>query len=327
MKRRNLMKLTVALFVFLACASSAFATNLKLLSAYQPNFIFNVGITDLFKANLVEMSDGKIKIQQFGPDVVPTFEQFQPTQAGVFDINFTHATYHAGNMGLGILMDMTKFDPTMRRESGLFETMDKAYNKVGIKLVALPPVSPYHYITKNALTGKGASFQGLKLRSNPTLQNVVMELGGSPVTLAGGEVYTSLQKGVIDGAAWTLVGVKDFKWNEVADYMVRPTFGSITMMMMMNLDKYNSLTAEEKKWIDEAGKKTELDSLAFFNGKIDSEIKYLESKGMKYTQMNADDAKNVNLYFNDGLVKMSQKLVGDDALAFKKMAEQKGMLQ
>lgn len=325
--RKSLIGMSVLLFVVLVFASNSFATTLKLLSAYQPNFIFNVGITDNFKKNLVEISGGKLKIQQFGPDVVPTFEQFQPTQAGVFDINFTHPTYHAGNMGLGILMDMTKFDPVKRRESGLFEAMDKAYNKKGIKIIAFTPVSPYHYITKNPLSGTKPSFQGLKLRSNPTLQNVVLELGGSPVTMAGGEVYTSLQKGVIDGAAWTLVGVKDFKWNEVADYMVRPTFGSITMLLMMNLDKYNSLTAEERAWVDEAGKKTELDSLAFFSERIDSEIKYLEGKGMQYTQMNAADAKVVNNYFNDGLVTMAKKLVGDEALAFKQMAEQKGMLQ
>ncbi len=327
MKRSRLVGLFVALIVVMAFASNSCATKLKLLAAYQPNFIFNVGITDVFKKNLAEISGGKIQIQQFGPDVVPTFEQFQPTQAGVFDINFTHPTYHAGNFGLGILMDITKFDPTRRRETGLFDVMDKAYNKVGIKVIALPPVSPYHYITKEALSGEKPSFKGLKLRSNPTLQNVVLELGGSPVTMSGGNVYTSLQKGVIDGAAWTLVGVKDFKWNEVAKYMVRPTFGSITMMLMMNLDKYNSLSDDEKKWIDEAGKKTELDSLAFFNGKIDSEIKYLEDKGMEYTEMNADDAKNVNIYFNDGIVKMSQKLVGDEALKFKKLAEEKGMLQ
>lgn len=324
---KKFLGMFAVLVVSLAFVSNAMATDLKLLSAFAPNFIFNVGITDTFKKNVIEMSGGKIKIQQFGPDVVPTFEQFQPTQSGVFDINFTHATYHAGNMGLGILMDMTKFDPTARRATGLFDAMDKAYNKVGIKVVAFTPVSPYHYITKNTLSGSKPSFQGLKLRSNPTLQNVVLEMGGSPVTLAGGEVYTSLQKGVIDGAAWTLVGVKDFKWNEVANYMVRPTFGSITMLLMMNLDKYNSLSAEEKKWIDEAGKKTELDSLAFFNARVEEEIKYLESKGMKYTQLNAEDAKKVNVYFNDGLVAMSQKLVGEEALAFKKLAEQKGMLQ
>lgn len=325
--RKRLVGLSIVLFVVLSFASTAAATKLKLLSAFQPNFIFNVGITDIFKEHLVEMSGGKFQVQQFGPDVVPTFEQFQPVQAGVFDINFTHPTYHAGSMGLGILMDMTKFDPTERRESGIFDVMDKAYNKEGIKVVAFAPVSPYHYITKNSISGKTPSFDGLKLRSNPTLQNVVLELGGSPVTMSGGEVYTSLQKGVIDGAAWTLVGVKDFKWNEVADYMVRPTFGSITMLLTMNLNKYNSLSAEERKWIDEAGKQTELDSLKFFAERIDSEVKYLEEKGMGYTEMNADDAKVVNNYFNDGLVKMSQKLVGDEALAFKQMAEEKGMLQ
>ncbi len=327
MKRSKLVGLSVVLFVVLAFASNGFATNLKLLTAYQPNFIFNIGVSDLFKKNVAEMSGGKIKLQQFGPDVIPTFEQFEPTQAGVFDITFTHPTYHAGNFGLGILMDITKFDPTARRESGLFDVMDKAYNEQGIKIIALPPVSPYHYLTKKPLTGEKPSFKGLKLRSNPTLQNVVLELGGSPVTMSGGNVYTSLQKGVLDGAAWTLVGVKDFKWNEVSSYMVRPTFGSITMMLMMNLDKYNSLTAEERAWIDAAGKQTELDSLAFFTGKIESEIKWLEDQGMKYTQMHPDDAKEINNYFNDGVVKMSQKLVGDRALEFKKLAEQKGMLQ
>lgn len=325
MRKSMYVKIFMILFVSVTFAAQAMATDLKLLAAYAPNFIFNVGITDIFKKNVKEISSGEIKIRQFGPDVVPTFEQFQPTQAGVFDINFTHATYHAGNMGLGILMDMTKFDPTKRRETGLFDAMDKAYNKIGIKIIAFPPVSPYHYITKKPLSGNTPSFKGLKLRSNPTLQNVVLKLGGSPVTMSGGNVYTSLQKGVIDGAAWTLVGVKDFKWNEVADYMVRPTFGSITMMIMMNLNKYNSLPAEERRWIDEAGKKTELDSLAFFNARVDSEIKYLENKGMKYTQMSSDDAKKVNVYFNSGLVEMSQKLVGNEALKFKKLVEQKRM--
>lgn len=326
MKRINVISVLV-LTIVLSFGTQAYAKNLKLLSAYQPNFIFNVGITDVFKKHLEEVSGGKLKITQFGPDVVPTFEQFQPVQAGVFDINFTHPTYHAGNMGLGILMDMTIADPIKRRESGLFDYMDKAYNKVGIKILGFNYVSPYHYITKEKLSGETPSFKGLKLRSNPTLQSVVLALAGSPVTLAGGEVYTALQKGVIDGAAWTLVGVKDFKWNEVANYMVRPTFGSISMMMMMNLKKFNALSPQEQAWVIEAGKKTELDSVKFFNERVDSEIKYLESKGMGYTQMSAEDAKNVNIYFNKGLVEMSHKLVGNEAEAFEKLAADKGMLQ
>jgi TRAP-type C4-dicarboxylate transport system substrate-binding protein len=178
---------------------------------------------------------------------------------------------------------------------------------------------------KNALGGKSPSLQGMKMRSNPSLQNTILALGGSPVTLAGGEVYTSLQKGVIDGAAWTLVGVKDFKWQEVAGYMVRPTFGSISMMITMNLNKYNSLTPEERKWIDEAGKKTELDSDAFFKNLITEEFAFLKSAGMKETTMSPEDAKNVEKYWNEGLWKMAQQTNADAAKKFEAMVKQTGL--
>jgi TRAP-type C4-dicarboxylate transport system substrate-binding protein len=327
MKKHMFRGLAIGLFAVLALASQSIAADMKLLSAYAPNFIFNIGATDNFKKNLDQMSGGKIKIKQFGPDVIPTFEQFQPLQSGVFDFNFTHATYHAGTIGVGVAMDATIADPVKRRTSGLFDLLDKEYNKLGVKLVALPPVAPYHFITKNPLSGQKPSLKGMKMRSNPSLQNTILALGGSPVTLAGGEVYTALQKGVIDGAAWTLVGVKDFKWQEVAGYMVRPVFGSISMMITMNLKKYNSLPPDQKKWIDEAGKKTELDSDAFFKNLIDAEIKFLQGKGMKVTNMNADDAKNVEKYWNEGLFKMAQQTSGASAKVFQDLATKKGMLR
>jgi TRAP-type transport system periplasmic protein len=327
MKKNVFRSLFVVLSMAVACASNAFAADMKLLSAFAPNFIFNIGATDNFKKNLVKNSGGKIKIQQFGPDVIPTFEQFQPLQSGVFDFNFTHATYHAGTIGVGVAMDATIADPVKRRTTGLFDLLDKEYNKLGVKLVSLPPVAPYHFIVKKPLSGQKPSLKGMKMRSNPSLQNTILALGGSPVTMAGGEVYTSLQKGVIDGAAWTLVGVKDFKWQEVAGYMVRPVFGSISMMITMNLKKYNSLSAQEKKWVDEAGKQTELDSDAFFKKLIDEEIKFLQGKGMKVTNMNADDAKNVEKYWNKGLFDMAQKTSGASAKTFENLATQKGMLR
>jgi len=327
MKKRMSGRLFVVLFMVLAFASNSVAAEMKLLSAFAPNFIFNVGATDNFKKNLEKNSGGKLKIRQFGPDVIPTFEQFQPLQSGVFDFNFTHATYHAGTIGVGVAMDATIADPAKRRTSGLFDLLDKEYNKLGVKLVSLPPVAPYHFITKDALNGQKPSLNGMKMRSNPSLQNTILALGGSPVTMAGGEVYTALQKGVIDGAAWTLVGVKDFKWQEVAGYMVRPSFGSISMMITMNLKKYNSLPPEQKKWIDEAGKQTELDSDAFFKKLVDDEIKFLQAKGMKVTNMNATDAKNVEKYWNEGLFKMAEQTSGPSAKAFQKMASQKGMLR
>ena len=326
MKKNMFMGLAVGLFGILAFASNSIALELKLLSAYAPNFIFNIGATNNFTKNLEKLSGGQLKIKQFGPDVIPTFEQFQPVQSGIFDISFTHATYHTGIISVGVGMDATIADPTRRRTTGLFDFLDKEYNKLGQKLIALTPVAPYEFVTRAPLSGAKPSLKGMKIRSNPSLQNTILALGGAPVTMAGGEVYTALQKGVLDGAAWTLVGVKDFKWQEVASYIVRPVFGSITMMMSMNLKKYNSLTPEQRKWIDEAGKQAELDSDAFFKNLIAEELKYLQSAGMKITNMNPDDAKNVEKYWNEGLWKMAQQTSGADvAKKFHDLVLQKGM--
>jgi TRAP-type C4-dicarboxylate transport system substrate-binding protein len=109
--------------------------------------------------------------------------------------------------------------------------------------------------------------------------------------------------------------------------MVRPVFGSISMMITMNLKKYNSLPPEQRKWIDEAGKQTELDSDAFFKKMIDGEMAFLKSKGMKVTNMNADDAKNVEKYWNEGLFKMAEQTSGASAKTFQQLAVKKGMLR
>lgn len=325
MKTKIGKKLFVSLFMVMAFTSNVCAENLKMLSAFAPNFIFNIGATNNFIKNLETLSGGKMKISSFGPDVVPTFEQFQPVQTGIFDLSFTHATYHAGTIGVGVGMDATTTDPTMRREKGLFAALDKEYNKLGVKLVSLPPVAPYHFITRNPLSGTKPSLKGLKMRSNPSLQNTILALEGSPVTMAGGEVYTALQKGVIDGAAWTLVGVKDFKWQEVAGYMVRPTFGSISMMITMNLAKYKSLSPEKQKWIDEAGKKTELDSQEFFNKLIQDEFAYLKSQGMKETNLHPEDAKSIEKFWNDGLWAMAKATSGAAGQEFQDLCLKAGM--
>lgn len=327
MQKKKYMGLLVALFMVLSFASNASAEKFKMLTAWAPNFVFNTGVIPSFMKNLEESSKGKIKISTFGPEVVPTFEQLQPVQTGIFDLAHTYSAYHMGSIAVGVAMDATTADPVKRRETGLFAAIDKEYNKIGIKLISFPPLTPYHFITRDSLNGAKPSLQGRKLRSIPSLQNLIQNLGGSPVTMAGGDVYTSLQKGIIDGAPWTQVGVKDFKWFEVADYMVRPSFGYVSTMILMNLEKYNALSPEKKKWLDDAGKKTELEAQAYFSGLIQDEIAFLKTKGMKETSMHSDDAKNIEKYWNDGLWTMAKATSGVAGQEIYKLAVKTGMTE
>ena len=152
-----------------------------------------------------------------GPDAVPPLEQFEPVQAGVFDVLFTHPAYHAGATALPLSIDAIAPDPTKRREAGIIETLDKHYETLGLKLIAAPATGSvgFQYVLKEPVDGEPA-FAGRKLRGTVSYQPMIEALGGSLVVMGGGEVYSALQTGVVDGAAWGLTGVKDFKWNEVA---------------------------------------------------------------------------------------------------------------
>ncbi len=169
--------------------------------------------------------------------------------------------------------------------------------------------------------------QGLKLRSIPSLQSLITNLGGSPVTMAGGEIYTSLQRGVIDGAPWTKVGMLDFKFNEVANYIVTPGFGYVSTMILMNLNKYNALTAEQKGWLNEAGRKAELESVTFFNALIEKETAELKALGMKETKLHPDDAAMIEKYWNDGLWEIAKSTTGAAGKAFYDLAVKTNMTE
>lgn len=327
MKKSMIKGSIIAVLLVLLGVTGALAQQFKLLSAWAPNYPFTVGAVSTFEKNLKEVSGGKFTISLFGPDVVPTFEQLQPVQAGIFDMTYTYSAYHSGTTPIAIGMDATIGDPAKRRETGLFDFVDKEYNKLGLKLISFPPLTPYQFVTKNALNGTKPSMQGLKLRSIPSLQSLIIELGGSPVTMAGGEIYTSLQRGVIDGAPWTQVGMKDFKFNEVANYLVTPSFGYVSTMILMNLNKYNSLSAEQQGWLNEAGRKAELDSVAYFNNLIEKETAELKALGMKETNMHPEDAAQIEKYWNDGLWKIAKSTTGAAGQAFHDLAIKTNMTE
>ena len=148
-------KLTVALaglagFMLIA-ASSASSANLKLLTSWNKNIWPTYVVLDRFLKNVNKIGGDKIKIKISGPEVVPGFQQLQPVKAGVFDILFTHGVYHMGSKGLAAIMDAMNADPIGKRDSGVWDHLDKFYQKThGLKLLAILASSTKGYQSRLA---------------------------------------------------------------------------------------------------------------------------------------------------------------------------------
>src|SRR4029079_10038118 len=82
---------------------------------------------------------------------------------------------------------------------------------------------------------------GLKIRITPVYREFFQSMNASVMTTAPGEVYTALERGVIDGYGWAIPALFDLNWQEKTKYRVDPGFYNAEVSLIMNLDKYKAL--------------------------------------------------------------------------------------
>ncbi len=66
------------------------------------------------------------------------------------------------------------------------------------------------------------------------------------VQTAPGEVYTALERGVVDGYGWPIQGIFEQKWEEKTKYRVDPGFYNAEVSLIMNLDKWKGLSQAQR---------------------------------------------------------------------------------
>ncbi len=66
-------------------------------------------------------------------------------------------------------------------------------------------------------------------------------LGGTPISMTGGEMYEALQRGTVDGVATTWAGFEPYKLAEVTSYHLEVPISGIPSMHFMSRKKFESL--------------------------------------------------------------------------------------
>ena len=297
------------------------ATELSMIGGFPEGFVFTTEIAQPFMELVAEESGGDVTVAFTGPDAVPTFEQFEPVQAGVFDLLFTHPAYHAGTTPVGLSIDAISADPVARREAGIIDFIDRHYQDLGMKLIAAPATGSkgFRYFLKEPVAGE-PGLDGRKIRGTVSYHPMIEALGGTGVVIPGGEVYSALQTGVVDGAAGSLTGAKDFKWYEVAGYMADPVFGQVGVMVFMNLDAWNSLSADEQAALERAAVRLENGSIDRFDALAASEKDALLELGMEMTAFAPAEGDNFDQLWSNGVWSIATSMDAEPVEALRTLA-------
>jgi TRAP-type C4-dicarboxylate transport system substrate-binding protein len=112
------------------------------------------------------------------------------------------------------------------RSNGGYAYMAKLYEQKlnAILLARHIDNNPFHvYLTKPI---SKPDLTGLKLRITPVYRDFFQALGATVVQTAPGEVYTALERGVVDGYGWPITGIFDLGWQERPNTASIPVFSA-----------------------------------------------------------------------------------------------------
>jgi TRAP-type C4-dicarboxylate transport system substrate-binding protein len=324
MQRRSLVAAFLALLMLPA---AAFGAEFRVLSSWDQSYPVRPKMLEVYLKNVETASNGDMKFIISGPETVPPFEQLQPVGSGVFQILFTHGAYHIGQTPYLLAVEALGGDLKKWRDAGVRELIDKHYQKFGLKLVALgqtPEQSALQIILRQPV-GPSGDLKGRKLRGTQTFAGVFAALGASPVVLPASEIYSSLEKGVVDGAGWPVLGVLDYRWYEVAKYIARPTFGMLTYPIFFNLNAWNKLTDPQRKILLDEGRKIEDLFYVEWTKLADEEAAKLMQNGAQITNIGGDRKDQLNKALVDTLFQLGMQYNPKDIGELREFAKTKGL--
>jgi len=148
-------------------------------------------------------------------------------------------------------------------------------------------------VTKEGFARTPEALQKKKIRvaEAPLLMDIVRTIGSSPTPLPYGEIYSALQTGVIDGYLMDINALWTEKHYEVVKNVTLVHPYQWPVAVIANLDKFNSLSAEDQKILIEAAEETIDFNIDDVIELTNWSIEKLKEKGVKFQPVTDEEVQ------------------------------------
>ena len=203
---------------------------------------------DTFMAKMKE-DQSLVKLNYIGgPEVTPNRKQGPAMKRGLIDIIMSPVTYYANVVPEARLHGIANVSGATWRKNGAFDIMSKAWaSKLNAVILGWGNYYGfnqfYMWFKEKPKFSKvtGLDLSGMKMRTTPLYTPFLKAMGAITKNISPAEVYTALERGVVDGLAWPEGGVAFRGWQRFIKYRVEPGFFRSTTMATMNKTKFDKL--------------------------------------------------------------------------------------
>ena len=256
--RKTQLLCAVAAFAFAAGNASA-QTELKFADALPKTFSY-YGAAVAFK-EAVDKS-GKLTVRLFPEGVLGDQKSLmEATKVGSVDIAVVASQVSQqlvpehGIFGLPFVW-INHQDYLNFLQGPIAAELGKKMEPHGLKVLVFADGGSLAVLNSKRPVRTPEDMKGLKLRvmQDPMQVDMIKAMGGIPVPMGTPEVYSAIQQGQIDGNATSVQLLWGLKNHEVAKQLSVTNHGRAAGVVVMNLKKWSSLNAEQKKALDEGSK-------------------------------------------------------------------------
>lgn len=256
-----------------------------------------------FKSKVEELSDGKITIDVQASGVLGSENDVLDAMlggGGTIDMSRISAfalTSYGGQKSMLLSLPYTfvsrdhfwNFANSDLAQDFLMESQE---NGSGVRGLFYGEEGFRHFFTKDAITGI-EDLKGMKLRvsNDPVMNGLVEGLGASPTVVSFGELYSSLQTGVVDGAEQPIANYKSNAFQEVAPTMILDGHTLGAVQVIITDEAWGKLTEDQQAILMEAG------AYASAQNRANSENKEKEVlDGLKAEGINIVEVSDITLW-------------------------------
>lgn len=231
-----------------------------MVTTWPPNFPIIGSACQRFAQKVLEMSGGQLEIKVYGADeLIPALEVFEAVSSGTAQAGHGAAYYWTGKVPAAQFFTTVPFglnameQTTWINHGGGIELWRKIYSKYNLR----PYIGGNTGVQMGGWFNKEINsiedFRSLKMRIPGLAGRILKEVGATPVLVAGGEIYTNLERGVIDAIEWLgpyhdqMMGFQD-----IARYYYTPGWhepGS-SLEMIVHQGAYDELPAHLQQIVD-----------------------------------------------------------------------------
>ena len=290
-KRHTLLGLCMAAAALAApLAAQAQEITLKAVNAFQEGTYYARNF-ERFVKKVNDEGKGLIQINYIGgPKAIPTFEQGNALRSGVVDMSNTTTSFVAGIVPEGLAINYTNQTMAEMRKNGAIDYLNKIMMEKGLYYYARTGEGVQYYIYSNKRIDK-ADLTGLKLRIAPIYRDFFQKLGANVVQIAPGEVYTALERGVVDGYGWPLLGIFDLGWQEKTKYRIEPGFYAIELGVIFSANTWRKLNPAQRAFLEKQAVWLESLNADMSAKDAPAEIKKQQDAGLQVIKLDAEQSR------------------------------------